>query len=163
MHKREHNIERIIDLYTLRCVLMFASMENYGCQTCVVLYLFFKRFHISFIWIIFIFVSAHINKKIDIISLGETYLNSSYRLDDPDLHINGYNLIRADHPSDTKRGGVAIYYKNYLPLQICDVSFLDECILLQMKFDEKECFFIIIISFTKSIFRWIWWFLFEIW
>ena len=38
-------------------------MENYGCQTCVVLYLFFKRLHLGFMWIILIFVSANIDKK----------------------------------------------------------------------------------------------------
>ena len=32
------------------------------CQTCVVLYLFFKRLHINFIWISF-FVSTNINKR----------------------------------------------------------------------------------------------------
>ena len=48
----------LLDTYSV-----FASMENYGCQTCVVLYLFFKRHRISFISIIFIFVSSKTNKK----------------------------------------------------------------------------------------------------
>ena len=27
------------------------------------------------------------------------------------LKIDGYNLVRADHPNNTKRGGVCVYYK----------------------------------------------------
>ena len=50
--------------------------------------------------------------KYDIICLSETYLNCSIRYDDDNLEIPGYNLIRADHPSEDKRGGVCIYYKN---------------------------------------------------
>ena len=42
---------------------VFESIENYGCQTCVVLYLFFKRLQIIFIWIYFVFANANINKK----------------------------------------------------------------------------------------------------
>ena len=80
--------------------------------------------------------------KFDIICLSETFLNSSYRSDDSDLHINGYNLIRADHPSDNKRGGVALYCKDYLPLRICDTSNIDEFLLLEMNFDNKKCFLI---------------------
>ena len=48
----------LLDAYSV-----FTSGENYGCQTCVVLYLFFKRPRLSFIWIIFIFVSTNIDKK----------------------------------------------------------------------------------------------------
>ena len=46
--------------------------------------------------------------KYDFICLSETYLDSST----PNnlIDIEGYNLVRADHPDDTKRGGVCIYY-----------------------------------------------------
>ena len=46
-----------------------------------------------------------------IICLSETFLDSSFLDDDPRLNLNSYSLIRVDHPSDTKRGGVCIYYK----------------------------------------------------
>ena len=42
----------------------------------------------------------------DIICLSETFLNSEINNDDSRLNISGYNLLRADHPTDTKRGGV---------------------------------------------------------
>ena len=54
--------------------------------------------------------------KFDIICLSETYFNSSTTSDDDNLEIPGYNLIRSDHPSDNKRGGVCISYKNFFPL-----------------------------------------------
>ena len=45
--------------------------------------------------------------KIDIICLSETYLNSSIPSDDDNLELPGYNLVRADNPTNTKRGGFA--------------------------------------------------------
>ena len=47
----------------------------------------------------------------DIICLSETYFDSSTLSHDPDLEVQGYDLIRADHPSNVKRGGVCIYKK----------------------------------------------------
>ena len=52
----------------------------------------------------------------DIICLSETYLDSCILSHDANLEIQGYDLIRACHPSNVKRGGVYIYYKNHLPL-----------------------------------------------
>ena len=48
------------------------------------------------------FISVH---KLDIICLSETYLNSETSPDDDNLEIPGYNSIRKDHTSNTKRGG----------------------------------------------------------
>ena len=56
--------------------------------------------------------------KFDIILLSETCLNSETLSNDENLNIPGYNLIRADHLSNTKRGGVCIYLKESLPLKI---------------------------------------------
>ena len=53
----------------------------------------------------------------DIICLSETYLDSSILSHDLNLEVQGYDLIRADHPSNVKRGGVCIYYKNHLLLK----------------------------------------------
>ena len=54
--------------------------------------------------------------KHDFICLSETYLDSST----PDrlLKIDGYILVRADHPNNIKRGGVCIYYKESLPVRV---------------------------------------------
>ena len=55
--------------------------------------------------------------NIDIICLSNPFLDSTIPLNDERLFfIKGYLMIRADHPSNTKRGGVCIYYKEHLPL-----------------------------------------------
>ena len=50
----------------------------------------------------------------DIICLSKTFLNSSFESNDDRISIDEYNLIKSDHPSDSKRGGVCTYYKEHL-------------------------------------------------
>ena len=57
-------------------------------------------------------ISAHKTIKK---SLIETY-NSNHR-------------YRADHPNNVKKGGVCIYYKESIAVQVIDISYLSECIL----------------------------------
>ena len=71
--------------------------------------------------------------KFDIICLSETYLDSTVPLDDENLVISGYNLIRSDHPSNTKHGGVCLYSKDYLPLWVLNISYLKECLNVEVK------------------------------
>ena len=47
----------------------------------------------------------------DLICLSETCFDSSILKRDKNFQLNGYHLIRANHPSNTKRGGVFIYHK----------------------------------------------------
>ena len=67
----------------------------------------------------------------DIICLSKTYLNSGILSEDPNLEANGYDLIRADHQSNVKRGGVRIYYENHLPLKLININFLHECLTMR--------------------------------
>ena len=46
--------------------------------------------------------------KYDFICLSETYLNSSTPSDHACLDLEGYKLVRADHPNNVKRSGVCI-------------------------------------------------------
>ena len=46
--------------------------------------------------------------KHDFICLSETFFDSSVTEGDKNIQLNGYNLIRADHLSNAKRGGVCI-------------------------------------------------------
>ena len=80
--------------------------------------------------------------KFDIICLSETYLDSTVSLYDGNLVISGYNLIRSDHPSNTKRGGVCLYYKSYLPLRVLNISYLKECLNFELRIGDKSCNFI---------------------
>ena len=57
-------------------------------------------------------IQAYItDQNFDIGCLSETFRNSSIQNDDHKLKIDGYNLIRSDHASDSKEGGACIYYK----------------------------------------------------
>ena len=78
----------------------------------------------------------------DIFYISETHLNSSITEDDDYLQIPGYDLIRSYHPSNSKRGGVAIYYKDFLPLKLIYVNYLSESILYQLQIGSKICNFI---------------------
>ena len=80
--------------------------------------------------------------KLDVICLSETYLGSSISNDDDNLEIPGYHLFRADHPSNTKRGGVCIYYRNSLPLKILNIQHLHECINFEIRIGGKLCRFV---------------------
>ena len=71
--------------------------------------------------------------------LSETYLNSSILNDDYNLEIPGYNLFRADHQSNTKRGGVCIYYRNSLSVKTLGIQYLQECINFEKRIGGKLC------------------------
>ena len=51
----------------------------------------------------------------DIICLSETYLNHDALSDNDNSKIPRYKLIRVDHPSNQKRGGICLYHKDFLP------------------------------------------------
>ena len=58
--------------------------------------------------------------------------------------INGYSLLTADDPSNSKRGGgVCLYFKEHLPLiRINDLSILQECLVTEIIADNEKCVFI---------------------
>ena len=50
--------------------------------------------------------------------------------------------MRADHPSNKKRGGVCIYYKEILPvIERDDLCNLNECLVLEIRIGGEKCFF----------------------
>ena len=77
----------------------------------------------------------------DIICLSETFLNSSIESNDDRISIDGYNLIRSDHPSDSKRGGVCIYYKEHIPLIKRDnICTSDNCLVTEIRSKGEKHF-----------------------
>ena len=52
------------------------------------------------------------SNKVDILCLSETFFKSDISCDDSNLQLPGFDLIRADHPSNTKRGGLCIDSSN---------------------------------------------------
>ena len=81
-------------------------------------------------------------KNFDFICLSESYLDSTISSDDKNLCLDGYKLIRADHPKNIKQGGVCIYYRETLPVKIIQLSYLPECLVCEINYDNKKIFII---------------------
>ena len=80
--------------------------------------------------------------NIDIIFLSETFLDSSIETNKPKLNISGYILLRSDRPSNIKRGGVCMFYKDYLlVIRRDDLCTLTECIVVEINLGTKYLFF----------------------
>ena len=71
------------------------------------------------------YLSTH---RFDVICLSETYLDSDTSHEDANLEIVGYALVRADHPSNTKRDDACLYYRNSLAFWLSNIQYLEECI-----------------------------------
>ena len=77
----------------------------------------------------------------DIICLSGTFLNSSIQSHDNRINIGGSNLIRSDHSSDSKKGGLCIYYKEYIPLvKGDDICTLDNHLVTEICSQNEKCF-----------------------
>ena len=75
----------------------------------------------------------------DIISLCETSLNESLKIDDNLLP--GYTYVPGNNPDGSLNGGVGIFHKDTLPLRIrYDLSF-SECLVAELNFGKKKIFF----------------------
>ena len=80
-------------------------------------------------------------RNFDIICLSETFLNSSLDSEDDRLKIEGYNLIRSDHPSVSNKGGVCFYYKEHIPLvRRDDLCTLSNCLVSEIRLENEKCF-----------------------
>ena len=88
-------------------------------------------------------IQSHaLSYNIDIIFISETFLDSSIETNNPKSNIPGYNLLRSDHPSKIKRGGVCMFYKDYLPvIRRDDLCALTECIVVEVNSGTKSLFF----------------------
>ena len=85
--------------------------------------------------------------KFDIICLYETFLNSSLQNDDDSLVLHGYKLVRADNPSDFKRGGVCIYFKESLLIKVLHITKLHECLVCELFLNRRRSY---IVSLYRS-------------
>ena len=91
-------------------------------------------------------ISAHNHNKVslltsyilvhnfDIICLSET--------DDRNLEVTGCYLLRAENPSNNKRGGACIFCRTTVSLRLLNISYLSECIIVKIGIGNKVCRFI---------------------
>ena len=58
------------------------------------------------------------------------------------MNIAGHSLLRPDHPSNTKKGGAFIYYKDFLTLiKKDDITYLKEFLVTELTVENEKCFF----------------------
>ena len=122
-------IRELLNLNFFTCFIAILSSYNRGILTpilgrvggeapCVVC-----DWNLNSIWVEDFFklskISAFLNvHQFDTFYLTETFLDSLTSSEDPRLAIAGYKLFRCDHPSNLRRDGVCIYFKDHLPLAI---------------------------------------------
>ena len=80
--------------------------------------------------------------KFDVTFLLKIYLDSSVPLHNVNLKIQDYELVRSNHPSQHKRGGVCIYFRNSFPLKILNIYYLQQSISFELQVEPKICTFV---------------------
>ena len=85
----------------------------------------------------------------DLISICETNLNDSVEL--PDKLLNEYSFEPANNPSNTRHGGVGLFYKDSLPIKIRRDLAFEESIVVELKFGRKIIFLPFYIAVLLSI------------
>ena len=53
--------------------------------------------------------------------------------------MHGYSLLRADHPSNTKRGGICIYCKETLVPKVKSTPYFNESLLCKVTVGSRKC------------------------
>ena len=86
----------------------------------------------------------------DIIRLSETYLDNSDHGDDNQLALPGFNLIRVGNQNNIKRGGVCIYYRKTLPVEVIIVKIINKCLVCEL-FLKQPCLSSKYLSKTVSV------------
>ena len=82
---------------------------------------------------------------------AEMVLDFSISNDDKRLSILGCSMVRADHPSNTKRGGVCLCYKEHLPIiGRDDISNIKECLVTEITVKNERCFLTCLCRFHRQ-------------
>ena len=75
--------------------------------------------------------------KFDIICLSKSFLDSSILAESNNLKINGYKMVRADHPNNVKKE-VCVLVLGTLPVCNFSNSYLSECFTLEVISSNKK-------------------------
>ena len=76
--------------------------------------------------------------KFGMICISKTYFEETYLLGIEEFNQTNTAFIRADHPSNTKRGAVCINYEESLGVKVLDISFKIEYILCEVMVQSKR-------------------------
>ena len=80
----------------------------------------------------------------DMFGVCESMLTAN--IPNEDIFINGFSPdpFRSDKDSDTRNGGVCLYFKESLPIkERCDLELIPETIVAEIKFHRKKIFFVL--------------------
>ena len=80
--------------------------------------------------------------RFDILFILETHFDFSVSKDHIALHIEGFSIIRADHPSNTKRGSVCIYYNDKISVRQMNNINIPECLACEVVIEKKKVYVI---------------------
>ena len=70
--------------------------------------------------------------------LSETFLHPG--IDNHNLQIEGYTILRCDNPNHVSRGGVCVYHKSDLSIRsLPDATKLNECMVFEVKVGRCKC------------------------
>ena len=58
--------------------------------------------------------------------------------------MEGYYFIRSDHPGNTNRGGVCIYYKESLAVRVVNITSLTECLICEVTMQNKKGYAVVV-------------------
>ena len=79
--------------------------------------------------------------------ISETFLDFSILTNDEGLNMKEYKLVKADNPSESKKGGVGIYQKEFLAFRPVEVKNLNEYLTFEMSIKNKRGY---VVSLHKS-------------
>ena len=75
-------------------------------------------------------------KNSDFICLSESYRDSTILLDGQLFCLDGYKLIRADHPENIKQGRVCIYHRKTQAVKIIQLNYLPEYLVCEINYKK---------------------------
>ena len=75
----------------------------------------------------------------DLISICETSLNDTVEI--LETLLNDYTFVQADHPNNSRHGGVGLFFENSLPVIVRNDLSVDESVVIELKFGRKNIFF----------------------
>ena len=70
--------------------------------------------------------------------MSKTYFDLSILEEDSSFQLDGYKVIRADHPSNTKRGGVCVCYQESLSVRALHLTNLIEFIICEVSIQSRK-------------------------
>ena len=76
------------------------------------------------------------------IFIHESFLDFSILTENNNLKINGYKVVRVDHPNNVKRESVCAYIKESLPVRNFSNSYLSKCLTLEVSTNNKKSYVI---------------------